>query len=149
MPHSAPCIPIGKEIMRRSLAEVGPFYARAFGIPTVVVNKAAVRSRSPIPGIPMLHLDFDFPGMSTISDSDGRMLEQLPDEEGVVVADVVLDPARRRTPQEPKSFYWSRAPRTFPRSLGVLFVAMEHLGARAYHRSKTRRRSARAHPHRE
>jgi len=143
MPHSAPCVPLSDGIMRRGLAEIGPWYARAFGIPCVLVNKAATRSRTPLPGIPLVRLRFAFPGMSTISDSDGRVLDQLPDREGVVVADVVLDPARKRRPEEPRSFYWSRAPHVFPRALGAFFVAMERLGKRAYARSTARPRAAR------
>jgi N-carbamoylputrescine amidase len=143
MPHSAPCFPVGTFIMRRSLAEIGPWYARAFGIPTVLVNKASARSRTPLPGVPLLRLPLDFPGMSTISDSDGRVLEQLPDREGVVVADVRLDPSRKRRPDEPLSFYWSRPPHVLPRVLGAFFVLMEHLGKRAYARNPSRAPAAR------
>jgi N-carbamoylputrescine amidase len=143
MPHSAPCVPLGAAIMRRNLAEIGPFYAREFGIPSVVVNKAATRSRTPIPGIPVLRMRFDFPGMSTISDSDGRVVEHLPDCEGVIVADVLLDPARKRHPEEPRGFYWSRPPHVFPRVLGALFVALEHTGKRAYAANVVRPRAAR------
>src|SRR5262249_9760813 len=122
MPHSAPCVPLGAGIMRRNLAEIGPYYARSFGIPTILVNKARARRRTPLPGIPLLRLRFDSPGMSTVSDSDGRVLDQLPDREGVIVADVLLDPARKRRPEEPRSFYWSRPPHVLPHTLGAFFV---------------------------
>jgi N-carbamoylputrescine amidase len=143
MPHSAPCVPLGAAIMRRSLAEIGPYYAREFGIPSVVVNKAATRSRTPIPGIPRLLVRFDFPGMSTITDSDGRVVEQLPDREGVIVGDVMLDSTRKRRPEAPRSFYWSRPPDVLPRVLGAAFVALERAGKRAYARSAARPLAAR------
>jgi N-carbamoylputrescine amidase len=144
MPHSAPCGPLGAQITRHMLSRIGTYYARAFGIPSVVVNKAASRSRTPLPGIPFARMPFEFPGISSISDSDGRVLERLRDREGVIVADVLLDPARKRRPEEPQSFYWSRPPPVLPRALGAVFVLFERLGKRAYARSTTRPRAARS-----
>ena len=144
MPHSAPCGPLGAQITRHCLKRIGSYYSSAFGIPSVVVNKAASRSRTPLPGIPFARLRFEFPGISSISDSDGRLLERLPDREGVIVADVLLDPARKRRPEEPRSFYWSRPPPVLPRALGAVFVLFEHLGKRAYARSAARPRAARS-----
>jgi N-carbamoylputrescine amidase len=144
MPHSAPCVPFGATIMRESLREIPAHYARAFGVPVVLVNKVHGRSRSPMPGVPVLRLSFDFPGLSSICDADGRVLDALPDREGIAIADVALDPSRKRTPEEPRAFYWSRAPRTLPRVLGAWFVAMEHLGKRAYAGSAARPTAARA-----
>ncbi len=145
MPHSAPCGPLGGSLTRGLLAEVGPHYARAFGIPTVLVNKAVTRSRTPLPGVPLVRLPFVFPGMSTITDSDGHVVDQLADSEGIVVGDVVMDPLRKRIPPAPKSFYWSRPPAFFPRALGLFFAGLERLGKRAYARGDARRRAARSH----
>ncbi|MGH7893947.1 MAG: carbon-nitrogen hydrolase family protein, partial [Candidatus Binatia bacterium] len=66
MPHSAPCALLLTSLMRESLCEIAPFYARALGIPAILVNKARARSRSPIPSIPWLRVRFTFPGLSTI-----------------------------------------------------------------------------------
>jgi N-carbamoylputrescine amidase len=143
MPHSAPCVPIGGPLVRQGLAEIGPHYASAFGIPVVVVNKARTTCRSPIPGLPGLGLRFDFRGLSTITDSDGAVLEQLRNREGVVSAEVHLDPSRKRKPDPPATFYWSRPPRVLPRTLGAMFVVLEELGKIAYARSPRRRRAAR------
>jgi N-carbamoylputrescine amidase len=144
MPHSAPCSPGWAALMRRSLTEIGPWYARAFGIPTILVNKAAGRSWTRVPGIPLMKMRFDFPGLSTICDSDRRVLEHLADREGVIVANVQLDPARKRRPEAPTSFFWSRPPHVFPRLFGAYFWLLEWLGARAYARSTARARAARA-----
>jgi N-carbamoylputrescine amidase len=144
MPHSAPCAPFLDAVMRKNLAEIGPFYARSFGIPVVMVNKAQGRCLTPVPGVPLLRLRFDFPGLSSISDADGRVLDRLPDQEGVVVADVLLDPSRKRRPPAPQSGYWSRPPHVFPRLFGAFFTVMERLGKRAYAKSRRRPKAARA-----
>ena len=144
MPHSAPCAPFISKVMRSNLAEIAPYYAREFGVPVVLVNKARGRCRTPLPGLPLLRLRFDFPGLSSICDGDERLLEQLPDEEGVIVADVLLDPSRKRRPSAATDVYWSRPPQVFPRLFGTFFRVMERLGKRAYEKSPARPRAARA-----
>lgn len=144
MPHSAPCLPLGVRLMRDKLRDIAPFYAREFGIPVVLVNKARAHSRTPVPGIPGLRLSFEFPGLSSVVDSDGSRLDELPDREGVVVADVHLDPARKRLPGRPPVGYWSQPPRRFRRILAGFFVTLEHLGQRAYARNPARIAAARA-----
>lgn len=143
MPHSAPCVPLAAHVMRRNLEEVAPHYARAFGIPVVLVNKAGGGCRSPIPSLPLVQIPFDFPGRSSICDSDGRVAALLPDREGVIVAEVLLDPDRRRRPSAPRHWYWSRPPHVLPGLLGAFFVVMERLGKRAYARSSRRAIAAR------
>src|SRR5262245_38208337 len=56
MPHSAPCMPVARGLVREGLAEIGPFFARELGAPVVVVNKARTRSRTPVPGLPGLRV---------------------------------------------------------------------------------------------
>jgi N-carbamoylputrescine amidase len=146
MPHSAPCVPFIAALMRDNLSEVAPFYAREFGVPVVLVNKARTRTRSPMPGIPFVRLQLTFPGLSTIADSDARVVAQLPDREGIVIGDVTLDPARKRRPTVPRG-YWSRPPRRIPRLAGGFFVMMERRGKRAYAKNPARAVAARAVPH--
>jgi len=143
MPHSAPCVPFGGPLMREALREIAPFYAQAFGVPVVLVNKAHTRSRTPIPGIPWVRLRFDFPGQSSICDAGGHALERLEGGEGVAVADVTLDPARKRRPEAP-SGYWSRPPSSLPRLWGAFYEMQEERGKRAYARSEARPVAARA-----
>jgi len=144
MPHSAPCVPLVARVMRANLSEIAPYYARAFGVPVVLVNKTRGQCHSPVPRVPFMKLRFDFPGLSSICDSDGRVLHRLPDEEGVLVASVSMDPARKRRPERPASFYWSRPPEVLPRAFGAFFVLMERLGTRAYGRNPARKRAAQA-----
>jgi N-carbamoylputrescine amidase len=145
MPHSAPLSPLlPSAMMRDALTSIAPYYARAFGIPTVMVNKwSATASPSPIPLAPFVTVRFRFPGLSTICDSDGGALDHRADGEGIVLADVRLVPERRRRPAEPTG-YWSRPPERFARTGGALFRLFERLGRAAYERSETRRAAARA-----
>lgn len=145
MPHSGPLSwLLPRALMCRALESIAPYYARTFGIPVVMVNKwSATDSPSPIPIAPFVTVRFRFPGLSTICDSDGAVRDRLEDGEGIVLADVRLDPTRRRRPPEP-SGYWSLPPRHFARSGGVLFRLFERLGAAAYARSASRRAAARA-----
>jgi N-carbamoylputrescine amidase len=144
MPHSAPCVSFGGPIMREGLREIAPYYARSFGVPVVLANKATGRSRSPVPGVPLVRLPFDFPGLSSVVDSDGRVAERLGADEGVAVADVTIDPARKRRPETPTNIYWSRRPTVLPRLLGAFSVVFEYLGRRAYARNPARAAAARA-----
>ena len=144
MPYSAPCGLLPTSLMRESLCEIAPFYARTLGIPAMLVNKARARSRSPIPGIPWLRVGFTFPGLSTIVDSDARVLAHLSDGAGIAIADVTLDAGRKRRPTRLPSGYWSRRPSRFARIGGALFEIFERLGQRAYARNGARPIAARA-----
>jgi N-carbamoylputrescine amidase len=144
MPHSAPCGLVPASHMRESLCEIAPFYARALGIPAILVNKARASSHSPIPGIPWLRVRFTFPGLSTIVDSDARVVAHLSDRPNLAIADVTLDAARKHDLTRFPSGYWSRRPSRFPRLSGALFEIFERLGKRAYVRSRARPIAARA-----
>src|SRR5262249_58096381 len=72
------------------------WYAKKLGIPVAMVNK--VGSASPPPPNEM---NAFFPGRSAIVDSDGTVKRLMDDKEGIAVADVLLDPARKRSPEDP------------------------------------------------
>ena len=73
------------------LREVAGFYASHFGVPAVMVNKAAgPDSRSPVPCVPLVRLRFHYVGQSTICDADGNVRDQLDEQEGVVFGEVAL-----------------------------------------------------------
>jgi N-carbamoylputrescine amidase len=151
MPHSGPCITMGPlrlagEGARKMLRGVAGFYAGAFGVPTVMVNKAAGEdSWSPVPWVPLVRLRFHFVGQSTISDADGNVCDQLDEQEGVVFAEVTLDPRRERRPPRLPCGYWSRPPRLFPRTSAALLRVLEWMGKAAYTVSRSRRLAARDH----
>lgn len=149
MPHSGPCVrdPLGliDQSTRQMLREVAPLYAETFGIPAVMVNKAEDGDTpSPIPVLPFVRVSMRFPGLSTICDADGAVLDQLGDEEGIVVADVTLDPDKRKQPERLPTGYWSHPPRSFPFLSAAAFRALEVLGKAAYAVRRSRARAARS-----
>lgn len=144
MPHSAPCPRAGAEFARESLREIAPFYARAFGVPVLLANKADTPSRTPIPVLPSIHVDFGFAGLSSVCDADGEVLDRLAEREGVAIADVVLDPVRKRRPDPPTDRYWSLPPPGFPRLTAAIYEALESFAHRAYVKNVRRPVAARA-----
>ena len=143
MPHSAPCPEAGAESMRESLRAIAPFYARAFGVPVVLANKAHTPSRTPVPGLPGFRMSFTFAGLSSVCDADGRVMDRLADQEGMAIADVTLDPAKKLRPEPPADRYWSLPPPGYPRLAALAYELMEKLGERAY--AKNPRRPSAAH----
>ena len=156
MPHSAPRISLGPlplvgERGCETLRDMPAFYAHAFGIPVAMANKAAGQdathdSASPIPWVPLLRLRFHFVGQSTICDSQGNVCDRLDEREGVVMADVMLAPERKRRPAQIPDGYWSHTPPflpRLPRTAAALFRALECTGQGAYRLSRSRRAAAR------
>lgn len=75
------------------LQESPRIYAHALGVPVVFANKCGPLD-TPLPK-PFPRQRTRFPGLSAIADSDAVMKIQLGGEEGVIVTDVSLDPARK------------------------------------------------------
>jgi N-carbamoylputrescine amidase len=149
MPHSAPRIALGPWTLigdqaRQTLREMAGFYATAFGVPTVMANKAAGEdSWSPVPCVPLVRLRFRSFGQSTICQADGTVSDQLGEGPGVVFAAVALDDSRKvREPRIPAG-YWSRRPRWFPGPQAAMYRTLEWIGRAGYGMSWARRRAAR------
>ena len=145
MPHSAPSPTRSNRVTARKAAiyderlrAIPEWFAAELGVPVVMANKSGPWL-SPIPLIPFATQDSTFPGLSKIVDSDGRVLAALGDEEGLVVADVTIDPARRRA--APKPFgHWARP---VPRATEMLRVT-EAVGALSYRLRRAQRARAAA-----
>ncbi len=79
--------------------EMATLYTQLLGVPAVFVNHVGPRGPEKWSGLLgglMKPEAFRFLGHSTIADADGTILRQMDDcEEGVIVADVTLDPARK------------------------------------------------------
>jgi len=69
-------------------------YSGALGVPNVIANRVGLLDTE-LPGM-LPHLKSSFPGLSVITDSDGTVLAELGEEEGVIVADVHLDPHKKK-----------------------------------------------------
>jgi N-carbamoylputrescine amidase len=109
--------------------------AKQLGVPVIMANKAGPWE-TPLPGwLPPAHSTF--PGFSHIADSDGKELARLGGEEGVIIAQVSLDPERKHLSLAPD------ADRYRPWVIPVpsdykLFALFEFLGKRAYARNPRR-----------
>ncbi len=145
MPHSAPS-PMPNPLFprraveeyNRRLKELAPHYARALGVPVVMVNKCGPWI-SPIPGLPFLTQKSSFPGYTCIVDSDGSVLARLGEEEGVIVEEVRLEPSRRKG-----VFPSARGRWAFPVPWVMnQFRLIEAVGMAYYFLSRERRRIAR------
>ncbi len=107
MPHAAP-IPYRtgglvseKDIpeARESLGQMAPRYTRLIGIPVAFINQVGPRGLENWVGLfgrLMNAQQFKLGGLSTIADSAGTVCAQMDDNaEGVLIADMMLDPARK------------------------------------------------------
>ena len=142
MPHSAASFaemfPICEGTIRlfqRDLREIAAYHASLLGIPTVMSNKCGPWD-SGRPG----QVPANFLGSSAIVDSDGTVKQQLAGEERVIVADVTLDPARKRTTRPPRFGRWARET-SFWRNIVCWFP--ESAGSVCYRLSAARRKQAR------
>jgi N-carbamoylputrescine amidase len=146
MPHSAPAATRSFFTSERDvradtdrLAGLAARSARMLGIPAIFVNKVGPWE-SPLPGIPFFTERSRFPGLSTIADSDGTVRATLDEREGVIWADVTLDPKLKKKDPPRGHGYWSERP--YPLLRLIRWSAF--FGAICYALSGRRRRRARA-----
>jgi hypothetical protein len=64
----------------------------------------------------------------------------------VLVDEVALDPARKRTDRRPTSGYWAFPPPLLPRATAGMMRALAAAGQRSYRRSAQRLAAARRQP---
>jgi len=148
MPHSAPTVMrgllgrSGVKAYENSLRDLATRYARQLGIPVVMANKCGPWV-SPLPGLPFHTESSNFPGLSSIVDSDGTLKAQLADQEGVIVEDVTLDPSRKSNtpPRHCGRWAWEDA-YGLPRMLRNSCPVIEAIGGVWYRTSAQRRRRA-------
>jgi predicted amidohydrolase len=133
MPHSAPTPTKAVGVADADLAEYDDAIrttarnmAVALGVPTVMANKVGPwRTKPPWP---FPTESSRFPGLSAIARANGELAGQLGDEEGVLVAKVVLGAAgRKNVPELPTGKWVRRPPKLFR-----LFVFSETLGGASY-----------------
>jgi N-carbamoylputrescine amidase len=118
-------------------------YAKCLGVPVVFVNGIGRMGR--LAGLLGRVMDpdvFRLDGRSMIIDSDGSLKAELGTEEGVIAADIVLDPSRKRN-VKPKSYGgWLHPGSAVARNIIIpLDIAF---GVLTYTLNPMRRRKARA-----
>ncbi|HXZ77821.1 MAG TPA: carbon-nitrogen hydrolase family protein, partial [Streptosporangiaceae bacterium] len=127
---------------QRRMIELPVLYARALGVPVVFVNQAGPLLR--IGGILGRLMDpaiWRLRGQSRIADSDGSVLGQLGEEEGVLIADAVMDAARQHYDPQPSYDGWLQPGAWAARHL--IIPADIATGRLSYAASRKRRRKAR------
>jgi N-carbamoylputrescine amidase len=90
MPHASPDMRNGGGLPSPPGTRIASWYAKKLGVPVAMVNKVG-RSYKPPPN----EINGFFPGKSAILDSDNSVLQSMDDKEGLGIADVTLDPARK------------------------------------------------------
>jgi N-carbamoylputrescine amidase len=89
------------ELFDRMVERIAPRFARVLGVPVVLANRSG-QIHTQLPGE---HGEFEssFPGLSQIVDSNGSVRAKLGAEEGVIVAEVQMNPNRKRN-EKPRRF---------------------------------------------
>ena len=129
------------EQSREKTVSLTSLYAAALGVPVVFAN--AVGALQPMAGLLgkfMTPEHFRLRGFSRITDSDGTLLGALGEEEGVLVAEVTLDPARKRYIAPPDHDGWLHEGSAMTRK--VMFPLDIAVGRTFYALSRKRRRWA-------
>jgi N-carbamoylputrescine amidase len=85
------------ELFDSVVQRCAPYHARALGVPVALSNRTGLINTE-LPG-GFGEFNSSFPGYSQIVDSNGVVKERMKAEEGVIVAEVVLDPRRKRSKQ--------------------------------------------------
>lgn len=96
MPHAAPDMSETGGLPQPPGTRLATWYAKKVGIPVALVNKVG-RSDKP----PLNEIKSFYPGLSAIVDSDGTVRESMDNKEGIGIADVTLDPSRKRSSTDP------------------------------------------------
>ena len=118
----------------RIIQHCAPYYAKALGVPVAFSDRTG-KIETELPG-GFGEFNSTFPGFSQIVDSDGVVKARMGDEQGVIVADVTLDPERRRK-QKPRCYgkMWA-----FPMPwFASTFPEYQHMGEQAYAANPRRR----------
>jgi len=120
------------------LTETALLYAERLGVPAVLANQGGAW-KTPLPGL-LPDQDSIFRGQSAIADSDGALLAFLGQDEGVIVADVILDSSLKVADTPP---CLGRYCKEMPLASRVYQVVIEALGKLWYALSIERREKAR------
>jgi N-carbamoylputrescine amidase len=128
---------------QRRLIELPLLYARSLGVPVVFVNQ--IGPLLPIGGILgrlMNPATWRLRGQSRLIDSDGSLVAALDDQEGVLVATIHLNSARKHY-REPRTYGgWLQPGAVLVRSVIIPLDTM--IGQLSYKMSRERKRMARA-----
>jgi N-carbamoylputrescine amidase len=127
------------ELFDRMIQRSAPYYARTLGVAVAFADRAG-KIETDLPG-DFGEFSSTFPGFSQIVDSDGVVKARMGAEEGVLVANVVLDPGRKRN-KKPRCYgkMWAMPMPWF----AFIWPETQRMGEQAYAENPRRRERARA-----
>jgi len=130
-------------VQQARMTELPVLYARALGVPVVFANQVGPLARmGGLLGRLMSPKIYRLRGQSRIIDSDGSVLAELAEQEGVVVAGAVLDPGRKHYQPQPGFGGWLQPGSALARKV---IIPLDTAAAGACYRlSRERRRKAQA-----
>jgi len=108
-------------------------YGDVLGVPNVVANRSGLLETE-LPGR-LPYLKNSFPGLSSIVDAKGQVLAELGDDEGVIVAEIELNPGhKKKTKPERHGKMWA-----FPVPwYSFIWPMTQQTGEKAYKRNPRR-----------
>ena len=133
-----PFIPGDVARLEKTLLNARAIHYQALGVPIVMANRVG-KLEGQLPGV-MGYLKSSFLGGSYICDSNGQILKELDQEEGVIVSQVILDPKyRATTPPKRYGKIWAIPMPWY----GFIFPMTQRWGEKAYARNPRKREKVR------
>jgi N-carbamoylputrescine amidase len=138
-----PFIPGDVARLEKTINNARAVHYKALGVPIVMANRVG-RLEGKLPGV-MGNIKSSFMGGSYISDSDGKVLGDLGQSEGVIVEKVTLDPSfKPHAPPEKFGKIWS-VPMPW---YGFIFPMTQKWGEKSYSSNSRRSEKSREVLHR-
>jgi N-carbamoylputrescine amidase len=125
------------ELFDSMIQRCAPYHARTLGVPVALANRTGLINTE-LPG-GFGEFNSSFPGYSQIVDLDGVVKARMKAEEGVIVAEVVLSPERKRS-KKPRCYgeMWA-----FPMPwFGHIWPETQQMGEKDYAENPRRRQAA-------
>lgn len=125
------------ELFDSMVQRSAPYHARTLGVPVALADRTGLINTDLPGGFGEFHSTF--PGYSQIVDSDGIVKARMDDEEGALVAEVILSPARKRS-KRPRRYggMWA-----FPMPwFAYIWPETQQMGEKDYAKNPRRRQAA-------
>ena len=116
----------------RMLQGLAAHHAQALGVPTIMANKCGPLVTDMPAGMPAQNTSF--PGLSTVAAANGQIVSQLGNADGIAMAEVEIDPARKTTNPPLPNGRWALPVPWF----SFFFPLAAFFGARVYARNQVR-----------
>ena len=116
----------------RMLQGLAAHHAQALGVPTIMANKCGPLVTDMPAGMPAQNTSF--PGLSTVAAANGQIVSQLGNADGIAMAEVEIDHARKATNSPLPNGRWALPVPWF----SFFFPLAAFFGARVYARNQVR-----------